>query len=110
MLELESKSLTRECGDGSCRSYKISVNFLNALHIFRVCVAKICPAFFRTDACTTTLGSDGCWGNCQRRSCEVGCYCHTVHTDDVGHCEKCSESGADFGKEVAPLSLFALQE
>jgi hypothetical protein len=49
-------------------------------------------------------------GHCQRISCKVGSYSHTVHTDDIGHCEKCSESGADFGEEVAPLSLFALQE
>ena len=49
-------------------------------------------------------------GNCQHILYEVGSYSHTVHTDDIGHCEKRSESGADFGEEVAPLSLFALQE
>jgi hypothetical protein len=58
MLELESKALTRECGNGSCRSHKISLDFFNALQIFKVCVASICPTFFRTDACTTTFRSD----------------------------------------------------
>jgi hypothetical protein len=61
MLELASESLTRQCGYGSCCGYKIPVNFLDALHIFRVRVAQIRHALWGADACTTTLRSDGSW-------------------------------------------------
>ena len=67
------------------------MHFLDAKEVFGVCVTAVRHTFRRTNAGAAGLGGD------------VG-----IDTDNVGHGEEGSQTGANLGKEVTAFAFFGL--
>lgn len=105
----ESHAEGAQCGNGSCCGHKIPVDTLHAQHIFFIGVAQVGHALWRADARPARFRCDGGCGFIRASSICVIELSHTVDRDNVGHCEKSGEAGADFGEEVAPRASSGLR-
>jgi hypothetical protein len=88
----ETHSKSRQSRDSSGSSDKITLDFLNTLHVLDIGHAEIRHAFSRADAGATGFRDD-----------------RAVDRDDVSHGEESSQTSANLREEVGALAFLRLR-
>lgn len=88
----ETHSKSRQSRDSGSGSDKITLDFLNTLHVLDVCRTEIGHAFSRADAGATSFRDN-----------------RAVDRDDVSHSEESSQTSANLREEVGALAFLRLR-